>query len=113
MSSDIVSQAVLSRQAFTMANVTFLDARGIPYTPAVVEKRVVVASTPVYVITNWTPIGGFVSGDDIQVTANETELIDTSLIVEKHIVLVVGDRGTPSENPQRVIVQVKNREMLP
>jgi hypothetical protein len=110
--SDVAALPVLSRQAFTLANVTFLDRNGIPYTPGQVEKRVVNAANGA-TITDWTLLPGFLSGDDVDVTATEMEMMDASALTEKHIVLVVGDRATASENPLRVTVQVKNREKIP
>ncbi|MEO8466260.1 MAG: hypothetical protein ABI640_13030 [Gammaproteobacteria bacterium] len=109
--SDIVGIPVLSRQAFTARNVQFLDKDGVPYDPSTVEKRVITAAGGV--ITDWTTLAGFGSGDDVDITADEMELQDVELIVEKHIVLIVGDRDTDSENPLRIIVQVQNREKLP
>src|SRR4051812_32858397 len=110
--SDIVAQPVLDRQSFTLAAVRFLDQAGVAYAPSTVEKRVVVAATGT-VITNWTTVAGFVNGNDIPVTATEMALQDSTQLTEKHIVLIVGDRTTASENPLRVIVQVQNREKLP
>lgn len=112
--SDIYALPVLSRQAFTLGDVHFLDKNGVAYTPDIVEKRVVTEDGTE--ITNWTEVGGtsgFADGDDIEVTADETELQDPTVLAERHIVLIVGDRNTDAENPLRVIVQVQNRERLP
>lgn len=109
--SDQRAKPILSRQAFTIASISFLDADGVAYVPTTVEKRVVTATGEV--LTDWTQIPGFADGGDIEVTAAEMEMQDDLALVEKHIVLIVGDRGTNSENPLRIVVPVKNRELLP
>lgn len=109
--SDIVATPILSRQAITLANVTFLDRQGVPYTPSVVEKKVLLSDGTI--ITNWLTISAFSNGDDIPVTATEMAMQNATAVSEKHIVLVVGDRNTSVENPLRIQVQVKNRELLP
>ncbi len=113
--SDIVALPVLSRQSFTLANVTFLDRQGQPYTPSTVEKRVTLADG-VTVITEWEDVGGsagFSNGDSIPITADETETINTTALTEKHVIVIAGDRDTDTENPLRIVVQIRNRYLLP
>lgn len=109
--SDITARPVLDRQAFTVRNVRFLDKDGVIYHPLKVEKRVITADGAV--LTDWLELTGFSSGDDVDITAEEMELQDTSALTEKHVCLIVGDRTTDTENPLRIIVQVVNRERLP
>lgn len=109
--SDITARPVLHRRAFAVADVTFLDAEGNSYVPGIVEKKVITASG--FTITDWTEVADFESGQTIEVTADETEMQNLALLTDKHIVLIVGDRGTATENPLRIIVPIVNRERLP
>lgn len=109
---DIVTEPVLSRSTITLASVTFLTEQGTPYLPSTVEKKVV--NSDGVVITDWENVGdssGFANGDDILVTADETDMVDDTLAYERHIVLVVGNRGTEVEHPLRVIVPINNRDL--